>query len=83
MLSRSWLTQGLVPGLQRWRDLVVETDADVVIGYNICNFDLPYLIKRAETLKVSTFPFWGRIRKRRALPCTPPCPEGGPIVKPL
>ena len=52
--------------MQRWRDLVVETDADVVIGYNICNFDLPYLIKRAETLKVSTFPFWGRIRKRRA-----------------
>ena len=59
-------------GVQRWRDLVVETDADVVIGYNICNFDLPYLIKRAETLKVSTFPFWGRIRKRRALFCTPP-----------
>ena len=61
------------PGLQRWRDLVVETDADVVIGYNICNFDLPYLIKRAETLKVSTFPFWGRIRKRRA-PCLAPRP---------
>ena len=54
------------PGVKRWRDLVVETDADVMIGYNICNFDLPYLIKRAETLKVSTFPFWGRIRKRRA-----------------
>ncbi|KAK9843469.1 hypothetical protein WJX81_004288 [Elliptochloris bilobata] len=51
--------------LKRWRDLVVETDADVVIGYNICNFDLPYLIKRAETLEVSTFPFWGRIRKSK------------------
>jgi len=58
---------------QRWRDLLVETDADVVIGYNICNFDLPYLIKRAETLKVSSFPFWGRIRKRRA-----PAPGLGP-----
>ncbi len=61
---------------QRWRDLLVETDADVVIGYNICNFDLPYLIKRAETLKVSTFPFWGRIRKRRA-PGPASCPGRG------
>jgi DNA polymerase delta subunit 1 len=49
--------------LQRWRDLVIETDPDIIIGYNICNFDLPYLIKRAETLKVSEFPYWGRNRR--------------------
>ena len=50
--------------LQRWRDLVIETDpGDIIIGYNICNFDLPYLIKRAETLKVDEFPYWGRNRK--------------------
>ena len=49
--------------LQRWRDLVIETDPDIIIGYNICNFDLPYLIKRAETLKVEDFPYWGRNRK--------------------
>jgi len=49
--------------LQRWRDLVIETDPDIIIGYNICNFDLPYLIKRAETLKVDEFPYWGRNRK--------------------
>ena len=48
---------------QRWRDLVIETDPDIIIGYNICNFDLPYLIKRAETLKVHNFPYWGRNRK--------------------
>ena len=50
-------------GVQRWRDLVIETDPDIIIGYNICNFDLPYLIKRAETLKVHDFPYWGRNRK--------------------
>lgn len=49
--------------LQRWRDLVIETDPDVIIGYNIQNFDLPYLIKRAETLKLTEFPYWGRIQK--------------------
>ena len=53
--------------LQRWRDLVIETDPDIIIGYNICNFDLPYLIKRAETLKVAEFPYWGRNRKMCAL----------------
>ncbi len=43
--------------------MVIETDPDIIIGYNICNFDLPYLIKRAETLKVHDFPYWGRNRK--------------------
>lgn len=42
---------------------MIETDPDIIIGYNICNFDLPYLIKRAETLKVHDFPYWGRNRK--------------------
>lgn len=51
-------------GVQRWRDLVIESDPDVIIGYNINNFDLPYLIDRAEALKVAEFPYWGRIRKR-------------------
>ncbi|KAK9824535.1 hypothetical protein WJX72_011160 [[Myrmecia] bisecta] len=51
--------------LKRWRDLVVETDPDIIIGYNIQNFDLPYLIKRAETLQVADFPFWGRIKKSK------------------
>ena len=64
-LSRQSLNVGRRHGsvLQRWRDLVIETDPDVIIGYNICNFDLPYLIKRAETLKVDDFPYWGRNRK--------------------
>lgn len=61
--------------MQRWRDLMIETDPDVIIGYNMINFDLPYLIKRAETLKVDDFPFWGRVKRmcalhQRCLPAT-------------
>jgi len=45
----------------------VETDPDFIIGYNICNFDLPYLLNRAEALKLSDFPYWGRMRNRCAV----------------
>lgn len=48
------------------QDLVVETDPDIIIGYNICNFDLPYLLNRAEALKLQDFPFWGRMRNKCA-----------------
>ena len=48
--------------LQKWRDFVAEVDPDVVIGYNIANFDFPYLMDRAKALKVSTFPYLGRMR---------------------
>lgn len=51
--------------LRRWRDLVVESDPDLIIGYNTTNFDLPYLLKRADTLRVPDFGFWGRVRKSR------------------
>lgn len=50
--------------LLRWRDLVLETDPDVIIGYNIINFDLPYLLDRATTLNVPQFWTWGRMRNR-------------------
>lgn len=39
-------------------------DPDVIIGYNIINFDLPYLLNRADTLKIPQFWTWGRIRNR-------------------
>ena len=47
------------------RDLVVEADPDVVIGYNTTNFDLPYLLERAQALKVADFPFFGRVARSR------------------
>ena len=34
-------------------------------GYNIINFDFPYLIDRAAALGVNDFPFWGRIAGSR------------------
>ncbi|XP_073149546.1 DNA polymerase delta catalytic subunit isoform X1 [Henckelia pumila] len=51
--------------LLAWRDLVREVDPDIIIGYNICKFDLPYLIQRAEVLGIAEFPIIGRIRNSR------------------
>jgi len=51
--------------LRRWRDLLVASDADIITGWNTTNFDLPYLLDRAETLDVQDFPHWGRIRSQR------------------
>ncbi|XP_068652015.1 DNA polymerase delta catalytic subunit-like isoform X2 [Aristolochia californica] len=51
--------------LLAWRDFIREVDPDIIIGYNICKFDLPYLIERAEVLKIPEFPILGRIRNSR------------------
>ncbi|XP_024962996.1 DNA polymerase delta catalytic subunit isoform X2 [Cynara cardunculus var. scolymus] len=51
--------------LLAWRDFIREIDPDIIIGYNICKFDLPYLIQRAETLGITEFPLLGRIRNSR------------------
>lgn len=37
---------------QAWATFILAMDPDVITGYNIQNFDLPYLISRAQTLKV-------------------------------
>ncbi|XP_017656625.1 DNA polymerase delta catalytic subunit isoform X3 [Nannospalax galili] len=47
--------------LQAWSNFVRAMDPDVITGYNIQNFDLPYLISRAQTLKVDRFPLLGRV----------------------
>ena len=38
-----------------------QVDPDILTGYNIINFDLPYLLNRARALKAIRFPFLGRI----------------------
>ena len=53
--------------LMAWRDFVEEVDPDVIIGYNIANFDFPYLLKRAEHLKVSRFPYWSRLKNVKSI----------------
>ncbi|KAL4658284.1 DNA polymerase delta catalytic subunit [Arapaima gigas] len=48
--------------LQSWAEFVRTVDPDIITGYNIQNFDLPYLLNRAATLKVNLFPYLGRVR---------------------
>ncbi|GAA96997.1 uncharacterized protein L969DRAFT_53941 [Mixia osmundae IAM 14324] len=52
--------------LHQWRNFIVEADPDVIIGYNIANFDIPYLIARAKHLKVHDFAYMSRISTRSA-----------------
>ncbi|XP_028644817.1 DNA polymerase delta catalytic subunit isoform X2 [Grammomys surdaster] len=52
--------------LQAWASFILAMDPDVITGYNIQNFDLPYLISRAQTLKVDRFPFLGRVTGLRS-----------------
>jgi DNA polymerase delta subunit 1 len=40
--------------LMRWRAFVVASDPDLITGYNIANFDFPYVLNRA---KVRTYRF--------------------------
>ncbi|KAG5121977.1 hypothetical protein JHK84_040317 [Glycine max] len=47
------------------QDLIHEVDPDIIIGYNICKFHLPYVIKRVVNLKIAEFPILGRIRNSR------------------
>ncbi|WRT63862.1 uncharacterized protein IL334_000787 [Kwoniella shivajii] len=47
--------------LIEWRKFVETVDPDMIIGYNIVNFDLPYLLDRAKALKVPEFAFLGRM----------------------
>ena len=47
--------------LRAWRDFLEKVDPDIMIGYNICNFDFPYLLDRAKHLKVHRFDHWSRL----------------------
>ena len=52
--------------LEAWTRFVQEVDPDVIIGYNIANFDFPYLLDRAKALKAEEFPYLGRERGTRS-----------------
>ncbi|CAK9041258.1 DNA polymerase delta catalytic subunit [Durusdinium trenchii] len=52
--------------LMSFRHFVQETDPDVITGYNIVNFDLPYLVDRSEVKNINTdFCKLGRLRNDR------------------
>ncbi|OIR58514.1 MAG: DNA polymerase delta catalytic subunit [Amphiamblys sp. WSBS2006] len=52
--------------LLAWKEYVCQTNPDMIVGYNINNFDLPYLFERAEALKVSKFRQLGRVVGKNA-----------------
>ena len=52
---------------QKWADFVREVDPDVITGYNICNFDLPYLLNRARHLKLNNFNYLGRMKDLKSV----------------
>jgi len=46
-----------------WSEFVQEVDPDIIIGYNTSNFDFPYLLDRADALKVDKeFYHLGRLK---------------------
>ncbi|KAH8672572.1 DNA polymerase family B-domain-containing protein [Tricladium varicosporioides] len=52
--------------LSKWRDFLEEVDPDIIIGYNICNFDFPYLLERAAHLRLKDFNKWTRLHNKRS-----------------
>ncbi|CAI7648779.1 unnamed protein product [Penicillium pancosmium] len=48
--------------LMAWKEFLQKVDPDVIIGYNIANFDFPYLLDRAKHLKCGHFPYWTRLK---------------------
>ena len=48
--------------LRAWKNFIVELDPDIITGYNINNFDFPYLFDRADHLKISDFGKLSRIK---------------------
>lgn len=51
--------------LDAWANFIREVDPDILTGYNINNFDIPYLLNRASHLKVKNFEYLGRIKNIR------------------
>lgn len=45
---------------------MLKVDPDIVTGYNIENFDFPYLINRATALKVNEFAYLSRIKSTQS-----------------
>ncbi|CAM9288465.1 unnamed protein product [Ectocarpus sp. 8 AP-2014] len=57
--------------LWEWSQFVKVADPDILTGYNIQNFDVPYLLNRAKALsrknkKLEKFGEWGRLRGKMA-----------------
>jgi DNA polymerase delta subunit 1 len=47
--------------LEKWASFVRDVDPDIITGYNIDNFDIPYLLDRGKTLKLQNYNCLGRL----------------------
>lgn len=43
--------------LKAWREFIIASDPDLLTGYNIVGFDIPYLVDRAKSVKSFHFFF--------------------------
>ena len=50
--------------LKAWQQFIVQVDPDIVTGYNIQNFDFPYLVERAEFLRIRNWAHLGRLKNQ-------------------
>ena len=48
--------------LKEWRQFIIDLDPDIITGYNISMFDLPFLLNRAEVLKIKEFAYLSRLK---------------------
>uniref|UniRef100_A0A8C2XA57 DNA polymerase n=1 Tax=Cyclopterus lumpus TaxID=8103 RepID=A0A8C2XA57_CYCLU len=53
--------------LQSWAEFLRTVDPDIITGYNIQNFDFPYLLNRATVLKANLFSHLGRVRNMKSV----------------
>ena len=45
-----------------WKEFVRLVDPDVITGYNIITFDMPYILGRALRLQLNSFSYLGRVK---------------------
>ncbi|ADM12173.2 DNA polymerase catalytic subunit delta [Encephalitozoon intestinalis ATCC 50506] len=50
--------------LESWKKYFMELDPDIIIGYNVKGFDLPYILGRGEVLGIENFSILGRSKKK-------------------
>lgn len=48
--------------LEKWIDFVLKIDPDIITGFCIFIFDIPFLVERAEILEVKNIALLGRLR---------------------
>lgn len=46
--------------LQDFQKLIMTYDPDFIVGYNMVNFDLKYILERAKKLKMNNYGYFGR-----------------------